>query len=275
MTLSAVNISTATAFKAVQVILATGVIISTLELLSIRHELRDDGWLSWLVQHRSRLRMFRRVGLSKVFQYPGVIFLLASRLMVALSLILCILFAHSSQLLLCLLTFSSILFTLRSPQGNDASDQMSMIALTAVTLAECVGTTFSVEACLIFIAAQSALAYATSGILKVRERGWRDGSFVTEMLKTSTFGNRSLLRLVEQSALLAMFLGCSVAMGDCLLGFAAFMPPALCLGALTFGLFFHLGIAAVLGLNTFVWSFVGTYPAVFWVSTSLYSRSQL
>jgi hypothetical protein len=40
----------------------------------------------------------------------------------------------------------------------------------------------------------------------------------------------------------------------------------------TFGVFLHIGIAAVLGLNTFLWSFVGTYPAVLWVSASIYSR---
>jgi hypothetical protein len=267
--------SSTTLFHAVQVLLAVGVAVSTLEFLHIRRELCDDGWLSWRVRRLSNPGMSRivsRTGSEWIFRYPGVLFLLMARFAAAVTLVACIVSGHSSLPFLLVLTITCLLITLRSPQGNDGADQMSLIALTAATMAALAGTTFSIKAGLIFIAAQSGMAYATSGLLKVKEAGWRDGRFVTEILKTSTFGNRILLRTVEQSLPLAIFLGCSVAIGDCVLGFAAFMPPDVCLAVLVFGLFLHIGIAAVLGLNTFLWSFVGTYPAVFWVSTSLYSK---
>jgi hypothetical protein len=44
---------------------------------------------------------------------------------------------------------------------------------------------------LVFIAAQAALAYGTSGFLKVPEKGWRNGAFVVDVLKTSSFGNHA------------------------------------------------------------------------------------
>jgi hypothetical protein len=270
-----VQFSSTTLFQAVQLLLAVGVAVSTLEFLYIRHELRDDGWLSWRVLRLCNPRVgsiVSRTGSEWIFRYPGVLFLLVGRLATAIILIACLVSGHSSRLLLLVLTITSILMTLRCPRGNSGADQMSLIVLTAASMAALVGTSFSIKAGLTFIAAQSGMAYATSGLLKAKEAGWRDGSFVTEILKTSTFGNRMLLRRVEQYRPIAIFLGCSVAAGDCVLGFAVFMPPVVCLAVLVFGLFLHIGIAVVLGLNTFLWSFVGTYPAVFWVSTWLHSR---
>jgi hypothetical protein len=268
MTLPNFDISALRMFRAVELILAIGVAVSSCELLYIRDELRDNGWLSWRLHRLSHPRMARvasRIGSEILFRYPGVLVLLGARLSAAVVLIGIVISKRSSLSVLIVLTLTSLLFTLRCPQGNDGSDQMSLVALSALTLGAAVGTSFGIEA-------QSALSYATSGILKVGETGWRNGEFVTEILKTSTFGNRSVLQLVEQNAWLGQVLGCSVAIGDCVLGSAVFLPPGACLAVLTFGLFLHIGIAAVLGLNTFLWSFVGTYPAVLWVSASIYSR---
>jgi hypothetical protein len=160
--------------------------------------------------------------------------------------------------------------TLRSPQGNDGSDQMGALVLVASTLGELVGTDFAKSATLMFIAAESALAYATAGLLKVPMPGWRDGSYVLDILRTSSFGNRMILRSFERVPLFAVFFGAAVAFGDTAIAFASLLPPPVCASLLAFGIALHFGIGLVLGLNTFLWSFVSTYPAVFWLSTSLY-----
>ena len=101
-----------------------------------------------------------------LFRYPGVLVLLTARLIAVLLLIGFVIDGRSSLPVLTVLTVTSLLFTLRCPQGNDGSDQTSLIALITLTLGAAVGTSFGIKAALIFIAAQSALSYATSGILK-------------------------------------------------------------------------------------------------------------
>jgi hypothetical protein len=49
-------------------------------------------------------------------------------------------------------------------------------------------------------------------------------------------------------------------------------PPPLCLVILGLAAIFHIGIARILGLNLFFWSFVATFPATYWVSTNMYYK---
>jgi hypothetical protein len=150
---------------------------------------------------------------------------------------------------------------------------MGALVLTACALGELVGTDFAKSATLLFIAAESALAYATAGFLKVPMSGWRDGSYVLDILKTSSFGNRLVLKYFERWAVFAVFFGTAVAFGDSAIAFASLLPPPVCLLLLAFGVALHFGIGLILGLNNFLWSFASTYPAVFWLSSSLYKTT--
>ena len=168
------------------------------------------------------------------------------------------------------LALVSLLFNLRCPEGNDGSDQMSLFVIVSTAIAELLSTTTCSTIVLFFVAGQSALAYGTSGFLKIRESGWRNGEFPTAVLATSTFGNRSVLTLFQKSRALRIIAGWSVALGDCLLAVAFALPPVVSLIILLFGVGLHIGIARILGLNTFLWAFAATYPAVYFVSNLLY-----
>ena len=52
-------------------------------------------------------------------------------------------------------------------------------------------------------------------------------------------------------------------------GISIFLPIELLLIFLCIGFIFHLGNAVVMGLNTFLWAFVGSYPAFIWTSIYL------
>jgi hypothetical protein len=51
----------------------------------------------------------------------------------------------------------------------------------------------------------------------------------------------------------------------------AILSPRLALVFFGAGIAFHVGIAAVMGLNNFVWPFIATYPAVYIASNDLSS----
>lgn len=261
--------------RATEALAATGAAVASAELFALRSALRDDGLLSWRVHrlyHARLTRWLERLRVAILFRYPAVLVLLGIRLVAAVSLILAALFGLPAGPPLYLLTLMGLVFTLRSSSSNDGSDQMTTIVLVALSCAQFIHTELADQACVVFIASQSSLAYGTSGLLKAKERGWRDGTYVTEILATSSFGNRDLLQLFRTNYPVRIWCGRLVAFGDCLLCAAILLPPQACVLALLLGVCLHLGIARVLGLNTFLWAFLATYPAVIYVSILLYHR---
>ena len=56
---------------------------------------------------------------------------------------------------------------------------------------------------------------------------------------------------------------------------AMFAPPAVLMVFLAAGLVFHVGIAAAMGLGSFLFAFVATYPALIYVSQTIWRGSSL
>ncbi|MFL5330311.1 MAG: hypothetical protein ACJ8C4_15530 [Gemmataceae bacterium] len=166
---------------------------------------------------------------------------------------------------------SNFFITLHCSEANDGSDQMAMLVVLAATIAEAFGTSGAVRLALLFICGQASLAYGTSGILKAMTPGWYDGHFVVEVLRTGSYGHARLRELVENRRVLATLLGCLVMFGDCAFAVAWAAPPTICLILLCGATLFHFGVASVLGLNTFLWSFAATFPATMWLSQSIYN----
>lgn len=263
------------ALRWTELFLSVGALISSSELLQIHRSLRDNGLLSWRINrlaHPSITRAIERLGVEGIFRYPGILFILAIRAGAALGVIAALWASERSLLPLLVLSITTVIVNFRSSESNDGSDQMGSIAVLACTLAEGSGTQVGKCIALTFIAAQASLAYGTSGFLKVGAKGWRDGTFIVDILQTSSFGNRYLLGFLKGKSLLAALLGCGVAYGDCAVSVAMLLPPLLCITVLFFGVVLHLGIALVLGLNTFLWSFIATYPALLWISSLIWSR---
>ena len=261
--------------RATETFVAVGSSITAGEMLTLDVAFRDAGLLSWRLQrlnHPRIARLLAMLGIDRCFRYPEVLGLLAIRLIMALLLLAATCLHWSVRPELAILTGVTLLLTLRCPEGNDGSDQMSLIILLVSLLAEVIHTPIAYSTALIFIAAQAALSYGTSGFLKIRQTGWKNGDFVTQILATSSFGNRKLMRLFQAHRPLRKYCGRFVAYGDCVLALGALLPPLACSLVLMFGLSLHIGIARILGLNTFIWAFVSTYPAIIFVSASLYAR---
>jgi hypothetical protein len=257
----------------VEMIVSIGILITSLELLSIHPHLKDSGFLSWRVHRLSHpviAKVWKYIFIDKVIDYPNVLYIITLRIIAVIFVWFFIIAGHSVVFPLCVATVITLLMTLRSPAGNDGSDQMALIILLVSTVAEAIGTPVAKCSALTFIAAQASLAYGTSGFLKFKMAGWYDGSFLLDMLRTSSYGDKRLSRFLDRNLRLAKLLGRGVVYGDCSLAFAIFLPPLLCSSLLVCGIVFHIAIARIMGLNTFLWSFVATYPAIFWVADSLY-----
>lgn len=166
---------------------------------------------------------------------------------------------------------AKLLFHVRATPLLQASDQYSLTCLLIAVPAEALHSSAACTVALLFLAGMAALSYGTAGFLKLTRRGWFDGSYARYVLSTASFGAPSLHRLYTRYPALAAFSGGTMVLGECLLSAAALLPPGICAALLGFGVLLHLGLARVLGLNTYVWAFAALYPATYFVSTRIHA----
>ncbi|WP_344851213.1 hypothetical protein [Pedobacter jeongneungensis] len=257
---------------AVEIILAIQTIIATGELLRYYRIYRKDGLMAWDLQRSGpKLAVYvRKLKLDFVCKYPNVLFVLILRLLSAIALIPIVWLHQSAVIPLLLITVINLLMQIRNSQSNDGSDQMATVCYIVLLFANVINTVTSMSCALFFIAAQAALAYGTSGFLKMQKIGWYNGEYVTDILKTSSYGNKKVLAITQKSRSVAKVLGIMVVYGDCLLSVSFLFPPHICMFILVFGVCLHVGIGRIMGLNTFLWSYIATYPATYYVSYILY-----
>lgn len=256
----------ATALRLCEQIAAIGVCVSSLEWLSQPAKLRDDGFFSWeIFKLRQRWMIEGRAArcLDPLLRWPGVVGLLALRLLLGILLAavpagLAGARASSVALLACL----ALLLRFRSPVGLDGSDQMSTLLLVSLTLAHVVGTPLAVVACLWFVTAQACLAYSASGWLKLGEAGWRDGAFLGRVLSSMTYGHARLGAFLTRNRRASMALSLGFILLECSFPLVLVLPQPAVWALLGCALFFHLSTGVIMGLNTFLWSFAATFPAV-------------
>jgi len=112
-----------------------------------------------------------------------------------------------------------------------------------------------------FVALQSVLTYAATGITKLRVPAWPEGTYLREVFRSRTMGHPLgawLTSTPRRSRVLSL----------CVIGFECAFPLALVTGvpgALFFcagAALFHLAIAWMMGLKMFVLIFASGYPAV-------------
>jgi hypothetical protein len=84
------------------------------------------------------------------------------------------------------------------------------------------------------------------------------------------FGARSAVEFLAPRPRLRQGLAWSVMLAEAGAPLAVLLPAHGIALALVAGLAFHVANAACMGLNTFVWSFLATYPAVLLVWTAVH-----
>lgn len=263
-------------YKLIIIICSIGLIVSTLEFLSIWRSFRIDGAYSWGV-FSATLPMTRSIMLKKlmdtVFDAPGVVVLLSIRMLTLVFVILAPIYSVSFRVSLTLLILSILLLNWRKAFGDDGSDQMNTIILIATWL--CTATIESsllLKVGLWFIALQSILSYCTAGVAKLISKKWRSGDALWQVLSTGSYGSAWIAKFLRDRPLLNYLLCWSVMLvesGFFLVLILHFPYSAM---FLVWGVTFHLSNAIIMGLNTFLWSFLATYPAIIYIWWSIHSH---
>jgi hypothetical protein len=249
---------------------AVGVAIDAAQTLVARSSLAPTGLFSWKVLRLGRHylvagRLARPLGM--LFRYPQILALPILQLACAPFLLFAPLLP--SQVVRPTVAFAALttamarmLFYMRQQFGLDGADHMLVVVLLATGFGALFGDTAAGSAAVDYAALQLLLSYAVAGTAKAISPTWRSGHAIVGVTRTIDYGQTHVHRLVKRYRVLAKATCWSV------IGFECLAAPLILLGVkgawvvLIAGLCFHIGVAAVMGLNVYVWAFAACYPAL-------------
>lgn len=243
-------------------LLMLSIAIAAVEILLNREIYSQGDWLGW---ETSRLAFSRpvkpveRLLSVELLSGPNIQIL---RLVLAISCIVGLAIGLKTSSLLGALILVQLLHNYRTPTGRDGSDQMTMVVLVGLFLCSIDLDGRFATLAVWFVGLQLALSYASSGLAKLSSRIWLTTNALSEVFNTVTYGRRTV------SLLLRRFPAVSFAGAYLVIAWQALFPISLILPEPVFYLFlligfgFHLAIAVVMGLNTFLFSFLAAYPFI-------------
>lgn len=245
--------------------------VSSLELLVEPSLVAPNGLLGWpllVTAHRRRPQPFEGLR-DAFFSQQGITTLHAVTFFLALMLFLPGLSPHIAGTLCLALLGTHVLMSYRSTFGGDGSDQMSNIVLAGLAftfLASASGPVWLQQAGLWFIAIQCVISYSIAGIAKAISVQWRSGEAPRAILNSATYGSQLGVRLMDAFPHGSGTLAWLTIIIECLFPIVLFAPAPVVWFFLAMGIFFHLGNAVFMGLNTFLTAFAAAYPIVLFVN---------
>ena len=147
--------------------------------------------------------------------------------------------------------------------GMNGAEHVLTANLVALALAYAAGTGLAAEAAVIFVALRALIEYGAAGWIKLmRARRWIPGSNLSLVLQSPDYGDPRLAHALARFPRLAGLVSVLVIGLEILVPLAVILPFPWAEMLLLTALAFHLGVALTMGLNTFLWAFVATYPPI-------------
>jgi hypothetical protein len=249
---------------------AIGQLVGLIELMLVRGELSDSGFLDWTMIGNLSPRARTRAGtaLRRGFRrLPRGVF---AGLLVADGAAAAALFVWpASSVLIALAVTLQVVILKRHHLTIDGSDQMMFVVLVACLLGRVGAGPVSARAAVSFLAAELTLAYAVAGFAKATSSHWRSGAAFLIIAQTRMYGQPFVARLVRAHPIVGRAAGWTVVAWESLSIVILTAPRSVVIAMLLLGLSFHIGCAIVMGLNRFIWAFVASYPALLCTNSTI------
>lgn len=253
-------------FQVTSFILSIGLLIASLEDLKEWPQFSDSGLLGWKVGRWGTLRksegsvakLANFLLSEKTFKTSIFLRIVGSATLLLFSVINIV----SPFLILCLFALT-LLLALRSPYGLDGAYQMNLVTLLALSISSIAGVNSEVSVvCMIFICSELILSYFIAGFFKLISPIWRKSYALPVIFSTRTYGNAFIYEFVRNHSLITSVLTWSVFIFEmsffCIFFASPLYVPLICI----LGIIFHLFNSIFMGLNSFLFGFVATYPAL-------------
>jgi hypothetical protein len=115
---------------------------------------------------------------------------------------------------------------------------------------------------LVYFCVQVLLSYFIAGFVKVKNRSWRKGLALGEILKIEKYDVPLSVKSKNFSTSVLKALSWGVMLWE-LSAFAPLLFPSYRVPFLALGLCFHLGNIYLFGLNRFLWVWISSYPLLY------------
>lgn len=245
-------------------------IISSLEFLASKEDQRVGGLSDWTIVRGNFEPVFPRFVefLDRIGEERTESIVHSVRVAAGLSLFLPGKIRRHRVMANAFLAASALVLHPKHFYGSDGSDQLAFLVQSTSAVSRIGDSRRRKETGLQFLAAQSGLAYLTSGAVKLVSRTWRSGEALPAILRTRTYGDRELFFFLRKHPRLSRAAAHGVLAAETAFPLVFVLPlrPAL-MGVAGMGVF-HLLNARYMGLARFVWAFIATYPAIIYVVLS-------
>ncbi|WP_171052848.1 alpha/beta fold hydrolase [Streptomyces marianii] len=240
-------------------------LVSSLEILTTEEDRAAGGFNDWRVvrDHYAHFPAPVRKGLDALGNPAVTRVLHVGRVAAAASLV-----ASKSQgrwraCADAYLALSSVALHPRHMYGTDGSDQLSLLVQFSMTVARAGrGNPRLADACLWFVALQSTLSYAVSGLVKLPGPDWRSGRALPGIMRTQNYGDRDVYGLLRKYPQAAKVLTHGVLALECGFPLVYYRQGRYAPALLAAAGAFHVVNTRVMGLGRFLPAFLSTYPAV-------------
>lgn len=262
----------AAAFRVLAWLWALGLLVSTAEYLWSWRQFGPGEVYAWRIL--GLRRPVARGGpvawaAARVLDVPGVLVVLGMQAVAAAVLLVPAAPPIALRGAVPVLAFTLLALHFRNGVGDDGSDQMnSVLGAGMLCFALAPGSRIA-EMGLWFVALQACLAYAASGISKAVSPVWRSGDAVFRVMNTASYGSRTVAALLRGRPRLHRALAWSVIAMETAFPLVLVLPAPYAWAFLAWGASFHLFCAVVMGLNSFLWAFLATYPALLYCNRVL------
>ncbi len=180
--------------------------------------------------------------------------------LIACSLLLCVRNNRARQYSSGYILTSQIMLGPYTMNGADGADQMSGLMHGASFIGR-TGRGTNKDLAVNFLASQTILSYLVSGAVKTLGDDWRNGRAVERVVRTHTYGDESLYKLLRSKPRIGEFLTHSTVALEAAFPLIVMKQKTRTLGLLGMGLF-HIANAKIMGLGRFALTFLGTYPSI-------------
>ncbi|NUL46158.1 alpha/beta fold hydrolase [Cellulosimicrobium funkei] len=165
--------------------------------------------------------------------------------------------------------YNSVSYALLTPRhrfGTDGSDQVSTLVQTFNGLARLSTSTRAKDTFLWGLALQTGMAYGLSGWVKMAGPQWRNGSALSGVMRTKTYGSEPFFRWTLEHPRLARTLTQVALAFETLFPLVFLTRGRLTKSFMIVGVGFHGANAVLMGLGRFLVAFPAMYPALAYVT---------
>ena len=257
-------------FRTVIFISAIGVIVSGLEWLSLKKYFDEGNLFSWKVRQRGLFYFLKYANLFDYIYSRKFILLLIT--IKVLSAIVVLIFIYDNSIIIVpiiLISIVSIILSLKTYIGYTGADQILKITFITASLCILFQSEVSYSTGLIFLSLQLIISYATPGLMRIFQKEWRNGTHLIYITRQHTYGNKYLFKVLKGNLIFRKVSAYGIALFEIGSLVAFLLPIELVIVYLFIGALFHISNSIVMGLNTFIWAFIGIYPAYIWLALTL------